>query len=266
MTCSERQVAFLLRQPDDASFLVQLDPFLRALEGDPIIAAYLEDMEAELVDTVRVMEAIDADLVPELVELRHEFVAMRPSSDDADAAAPASGRTLEDYAYQATFAYFDAWLSENPRKFDGNVEGGTARTLIDILRGKDTAYRYKLENAGSTMVELDQVTGQPIPGTEAPVPGVEDAPSAEEAAPDQLARWHQRLGNVIRRYEHARRWTQLRLRTHGGLALLKLRAARDALNPEVKLLGPDYTESDVFSDTLKWIRYDRPSPIPRGRR
>jgi hypothetical protein len=31
----DRQVAFLLKQPDDTSFLVQVEPFLRAADGSP---------------------------------------------------------------------------------------------------------------------------------------------------------------------------------------------------------------------------------------
>jgi len=45
----DRQVAFLLRQSEDAAFLVQLDPFLRALKGDAILAAYLDDIQDDLV-------------------------------------------------------------------------------------------------------------------------------------------------------------------------------------------------------------------------
>lgn len=181
--------------------------------------------------------------MPELVELRNEFVEMRPSTDDADTPSPTARRGLEEAAYQATFAHFDTEAVRDPPKFDEHINGGIAGTLINILRGKDSTYRFALENVGSTSVELALGTAEPIAGTEAPALGTENTPAAEEADAEQLARWQQRIGNAIRRYEHACRWTKLRLRSDAGLSLIKLFAARDALNPELKLVGPDYEDS-----------------------
>jgi hypothetical protein len=61
----DRQVAFLLKQPDDASFLVQVEPFLRALQTDHRLASYLDDIREELVAAIQILEAVDAELVPE---------------------------------------------------------------------------------------------------------------------------------------------------------------------------------------------------------
>lgn len=166
----ERQFAFLMRQPDDAAFLVQLEPFLRALQGDPIIAAYLEDIREDLLKIVQVMEQADAELVPELIDLRNELVALRPSSDDSDAPPPGTHRTMERFEYEVTLAFFDEFVAREPPKFDEHSEGGTAGTLLNILRGKDTVHRLKLEPAGSSIVEIDPETGKPIPSTEAPTP------------------------------------------------------------------------------------------------
>jgi hypothetical protein len=106
----DRQVAFLLKQPDDASFLIQVEPFLRALETDDRLRSYLEDILDELVRGAQVLEAIDAELVPELVELRNDLVTLRPDADDSGAERPRSGgapQPLAFLAYQETLAYFD---------------------------------------------------------------------------------------------------------------------------------------------------------------
>lgn len=120
----DRQVAFLLRQVDDAAFLVQLDPFLRALAGDTILAEYLDDIRDDLVDITLVMEEIDAELVPGLVDLRNEFVTMRPSADDSNAPVPGSQRTSERFEYETTLAFFDEVVNRVPEHFNEHAEGG----------------------------------------------------------------------------------------------------------------------------------------------
>jgi hypothetical protein len=239
----ERQVDFLLRQTDHASFLVQLIPFLRALEQDPIIAAYMDDAVDEFVATIQLMEQADAELVPELVELRDTFVLMRPSADDSDVLAPIDrnpDNPLQLVEYQSTLAYFDVVATRDPQHLDANL-AGRASTLINILRSEDTRYGYKLESATGTMTEIDRETGFDIPGTTTSPPGVEGAPPTEEADPDELDRWRASLSNIMQRHAHVRRWTQLRLRADAGLALVRLRAARDELNPTPNLLGPDHS-------------------------
>jgi len=42
----DRQFSFLLIQPDDASFLIQVEPFLRALGDDDRLASYLDDLSS----------------------------------------------------------------------------------------------------------------------------------------------------------------------------------------------------------------------------
>jgi hypothetical protein len=238
----DRQVAFLLRQPDDAAFLVQLDPFLRVLRQDPILSGCLDDILETLPRIAAVMEAADAEVVPKLLELRRE-----PSEDDSGAAAPETVRTIERAVYEATLAFFDDLAAGPPRPFNQLAEGGVARTLVNILQGKDKLYTLRLEPR--TTVELDPKTGEPIPDGASG----DASERLEEADPQRLARWRERLGNVDRQHEHARRWMRLRVRTDAGLALLKLEAARDALNPTVKLVSPEYTVADMVSDTLKWI-------------
>jgi hypothetical protein len=79
----DRQFNFLLKQPDDASFLIEVEPFLRALRDDDRLASYLDDLRDELVRVIQVLEQTDAELVPELIELRNELVTLRPEADDS---------------------------------------------------------------------------------------------------------------------------------------------------------------------------------------
>ena len=244
----DRQVAFLLRQLDDAAFLVQLDPFLRVLEQDPILSGCLDDIRETLPRIAAVMEAADSELVPELLELRRELVELRPSEDDSGALAPETRRSLDRAVYEATLAFFDELAAGPAGPFNQHADGGVARTLVNILQSKDKLYTLSLEPG--TVVELDPKTGEPLADSAS-----EDAGELplDEADPQRLARWRERLGNVDRQHEHARRWMRLRVRTDAGLSLLKLEAARDALNPTVKLISHEYTVADMVSDTLKWI-------------
>ena len=58
----DRQVDFLLRQPDSAAFLIQVEPFLSALRTEPRLAAYLDDVLEEVVQIVDDMEDVDREL------------------------------------------------------------------------------------------------------------------------------------------------------------------------------------------------------------
>ena len=57
----DRQVDFLLRQTESAAFLIQVEPFLRALRTEPRLAAYLDDLLEEVVGIIDAMEAVDAE-------------------------------------------------------------------------------------------------------------------------------------------------------------------------------------------------------------
>ena len=66
-----------MTQPDDASFLIQIEPFLRALNSNDRLAAYLEDIRDESERVTQVLEEADAEVVPELIELREELAKLR---------------------------------------------------------------------------------------------------------------------------------------------------------------------------------------------
>ena len=80
------------------------------LETDDRLRSYLEDVLDGLVRAAQVLETIDAELAPELVELRNDLITLRPDADDSDAEPPGSGgapQPLAFVAYQKTLAYFD---------------------------------------------------------------------------------------------------------------------------------------------------------------
>ena len=61
-------------------------------------------------------------------------------------------------------------------------------------------------------------------------------------------------GNVQRRYDYAVRLLRLRTRTSAGLALFKLEAVPDELNPPPRLLDDEGQETlSAASDLIRWM-------------
>ena len=100
------------------------------------------------------MEEVDAELTAELVELRHEPVALWPEADDSSV-EPTSESTSgaaelqARLSYSGTLAYFDDWAASEPRPFNADGEGGLSRRLLGILHNKDGAYLQELEAASA---------------------------------------------------------------------------------------------------------------------
>jgi hypothetical protein len=256
----DRQVEFLLKQPDDASFLVQIGPFLRALNDDDRLASYLEDISDELLRVVQVLEVADAELVPELVELRDELIKIRPEADDSGYERPdgtrGADKLMANLAYQQTLAYFDALAFGEPEPFDARGKGGKAVSLLAVLQTKDQEYLRAQEEAAQKNDDggssKEQIAPEEHASAELDVDGA-DADSRQEPTRTDLDRWRTRVGNVDRRLSHARRWYRLRVRTSGGVALLKLEAARDAMQPPLKLMDVEQGLASVLDDALKLV-------------
>jgi hypothetical protein len=254
----DRQVDFLLRQTDSAAFLIQVEPFLGALRTEPRLAAYLDDVLQEVVHIVDAMEEVDAELTSELLELRHELVELRPEADDSNLEPPSESdsRTFKLQArlsYRGTLAYFDEWAGSEPEPFDADGEGGLAKTLLGILQNKDTAYLHEVEAAATAKeseagVNPEDVSAEGLPPTEGEQNGQGRGP---------LDAWRRRLGNVQRRYDYAVRLLRLRTRTSAGLALLKLEAVPDELNPPARILDDDEDDGEdalsAASDLMRWV-------------
>jgi hypothetical protein len=251
----DRQVEFLLRQTDSAAFLIQVEPFLRALRTEPRLAAYLDDVLEEVVHIVDATEEVDAELTSELLELRRELVELRPEADDSSLEPPSESdsravKLQARLSYRGTLAYFDEWAGSEPEPFNADGEGGLARTLLGILQNKDTAYLAEVEaaadreNAEAEANPEDVPTeGQPLTENDQPRP-----------ARHPLDAWRRRLGNVQRRYDYAVRLLRLRTRTSAGLALLKLDAVPDQLNPPARVLDDDGEDTlSAASDLMRWV-------------
>jgi hypothetical protein len=251
----DRQVDFLLRQTDSAAFLIQVEPFLRALRSEPRLAAYVDDVLEEVVRIVDDMEEVDTQLTSELLELRRELVELRPEADDSnpEAASESDSRAIKLQAgltYRWTLAYFDEWASSEPEPFNADGKGGLARTLLEILQNKNTAYLHEAE-AAAAHENADHKANPEDVSTDAQPP-TED----EHNGPgrDPLGAWRRRLGNVQRRYDYAVRLLRLRTRTSAGLALLKLDAVANDLNPPARVLDDEGEDTlSAASDLMRWV-------------
>jgi hypothetical protein len=250
----DRQVDFLLRQTDSAAFLIQVEPFLRALRTEPRLAAYLDDLLEEVVGIIDAMEEVDSELTTELVELRREYVELRPEADDSDGKPPSESdspaATLQArLGYRGTLAYFDEWAASESESFNADGVGGKAKTLLGILQNKDTAYVHEVEAAAArkdqTEGNLDDDSSEPQPRT---------ATAQNGPAPDGLDAWRRRLGSVQRRYDYAVRLLRLRTRTSPGLALFKLEAVPDDLNPPPRIIDHEGQEApSAAGDVIDWM-------------
>jgi hypothetical protein len=122
----DRQLDALAGQPGSAEFLVSVEPFLRALESEPRIAIHLEDLREETLGRVRVLEDVDAELLPELIALRKRLTSLRPVLDDSDAPAPDEGG--EEDAWTGSLACFDVIAGSAPKS-------STTRVMVRVANG-----------------------------------------------------------------------------------------------------------------------------------
>lgn len=254
----DRQVDFLLRQTDSAAFLIQVEPFLAALRSEPRLAAHLDDVLQEVVHIVNAMEAVDAELTSELLELRRELVELRPEADDSHLEPPSESQspTAKLQArlnYRGSLTFFDEWADSEPEPFNADGEGGLAKTLLGILRNKDTAYLHEVRAKAAAKVS-EAEAGPEAALTEGQSP-TEDEQHGPERKP--LEAWRRRLGNVQRRFDYAVRLLRLRTRTSAGLALLKLEAVPDDLNPPARIYDDEGDDPLIAaSDLTRWVSSD----------
>ncbi|MDX6677080.1 MAG: hypothetical protein QOE31_1132 [Solirubrobacteraceae bacterium] len=121
-------------------------PGCRRITG---LASYLDDIREELVAAIQILEAVDAELVPELVKLRDGLVALRPEADDSAAVPPSPGGGATSISalltHRQTLAYFDLCVAGEPEPFNHKGEGGKAQALLSVLQAKDAQYVYDEE-------------------------------------------------------------------------------------------------------------------------
>jgi hypothetical protein len=222
----DRQVDFLLGQEHEIDFLVQVEPFLAALRSEPRLAVHFDDFEQEMLNDIRVLEQIDAEIAAELVDLRKELVELLPALDDADTVR--SGGDAPDFSYEFTLAFFDEQAATEPPPFNHKGEGGLAGTLSRILQSKDAVHLRAQEEAAQAAGKSGALG--------------KDEDEAVEA-------WRFKLGNLDRRQKHAARWLQLRMRTSAGLALLRLDQVPGELNPEPEQMAT-MEDARAFAESM----------------
>jgi hypothetical protein len=189
----DRQADFLLRQTDARAFLIQVEGFIRTLQVEPQLSAYLEDVLQDLAGIVDVMEQSDASLSSELIQLRRELVELRPEADDSDAQAPTEsgpGNRIELARYHLTLSFFDECARSEPPAFNADGEGGRAKTMLSILQHKDSEC---LRTPESTASDTDVGTGPAATHRDTST-GEETSPGEDliSTASDPVDRWRRR--------------------------------------------------------------------------
>ena len=189
-----------------------------------------------MADIIEATEAADRELTAELVELRRELVELWPETDDSRVKPPSlsespAAKLQARLRYQSSLAYFDKWTESEPQPFNADGEGGLAKRLLGILQSKDTAYLHEREAAAADETAKDVSNPDDVAADTHALEAEQDGPGD-----DVLNGWRRRLGNVQRRYDYAVRLFRLRARTSAGLALVKLEAVPDRLNPPARLL------------------------------
>jgi hypothetical protein len=76
----DRQVALLLKRSDALAFLWLIEPFLAALQSDPVVATLIEDILEDVANVVGAMEEADGEVAVELRALRAEFAELEPAA------------------------------------------------------------------------------------------------------------------------------------------------------------------------------------------
>ena len=130
----------------------------------------------------------------ELVELRREFVELRPEADDSDMKPPSesdspAARLQAHLGYRGTLAYFDEWAAREPEPFNADGVGGKAKTLLGILQNKDTAHLHEVEAAAAGKDETEDNLEDDSSEAQPPAEDEQNGPG-----PDRLDAWRRRLG------------------------------------------------------------------------
>jgi hypothetical protein len=247
----DRQSDFLLRQTDSEAFLIQVEAFLRALQTEPQLVAYLDNVLEEVADIVGVMEEADGELASELTELRHELVEHRPrlmTQTPRPRLTPTQAGRARSQATKRRSRSSTNTPSPS-RVLSTPTAKVWAKTLLSILQKKDAAYVREAKAAASDGVDA---AAEPV---SAEAPSTKDQSATNDAqhepARDPMDQWRRRLGNVQRRYDHAVRSMTLHSRTSAGLALIKLEAVPDSLTPPARVLELDDESLTATSELLR---------------
>lgn len=204
-------------------FVLGLYRLLHRIDADPALSRVLTAENEMTLERLAAFQTHDDSSVEELVALRGDFAeAMRdvPGAaelDDAEMAEP-DFASHERWAYDFSLANFDA-IAERPRELRyaaglrNTSDPSRTSTLLNILSEKRRRLREAAKAAGDN--------------------------SALEARLDELGR---RLGNVVRRHEHAYHDHIIESRTLAGLAFGRLALIVNKLNPEPFIIESEEDE------------------------
>jgi hypothetical protein len=196
----ERQREYLARQQGER-FVLSVPGFLAALEGEPRIAAVLDDLRASASEALASYGEADGRAVDEARELRIRLSSLVPEVD----ATGGGGSRVE-----LTLAEFER----------------TASTKTDIRFPREPELPIEDPGSGAAMLEcLSEATRALRFGAD---PNVDARPDLEHLTRD--------IGNVVRAHEAALNRFKLAARTHAGLALHRLEWVCLMLDEEPEIL------------------------------
>ncbi len=189
----------------------------------PPVVAVLAELRQEAADAEAHFRAHDEALIPELVALRDELVALAPAADDANAVRP-TDPLVPGMSWTFTLANLDQLASLGPDRnvlrdgWDDSRSGMMLRILENKLRS------------------LQWYTNPNAPNPQ---------PTDVNQRPD-LNDLGRRLGNVADRHRHAARAWAHTVETHGGVQLVHLDMTVNEANPEPMEI---VTEEDQLAAT-----------------
>jgi hypothetical protein len=194
----QRQTDFLLSR-SDADFLVQIEPFLRALRGEPQIEIHIADLRREAGELAEAWNEITIGGLPQLIDLRNRLTQLQPAADDSNLQRPSEiGRGNAFLEWDFSLNRFDA-LAANP---PGNVNRRPASAhLVAILQAKEQKHL---------------------------------APISDRAGPEEkaaLEEWRRDLLNLDAQLAHEHRRLELTVRASPAVALQQMDDVPAQINP-----------------------------------
>ena len=208
-----------LRDQDGAEFVQELKVFYEFVttSGPAEVTSALLELREDAARIEREFNAHDAEMVPELVDLKARLVATVPETDDSQAPRPTTDWPREPFEWLYTLANFDQLTTGGPDRFMLK-QGGDESTSGMLLR--------ILENR----VHLLQFSTDP---------GNPTAPMSDANLRPELDQLRRDLRNLGDRHRHAVNIFTNAIETHGGVQIQLLDWVVEEMNP-----APVHVESE----------------------
>jgi hypothetical protein len=213
-----------LRTRDGVAFMRELPRFYETITAGPTaVVAAMRTLRKEAEACEREFQDADLSLIPELVQLRSELVALAPECDDSGDLRPPNPTMSWTYG----LANFDQLASHGPDRLveRGDDDPSRSGMMLRILQSKLNELRHPV----------------PTPGILAPDGA---APQEPQTGVDDFGR---RLGNAADLHRHHVRTYQQACNSRGGFQFQVLDLAIEQLNPAPRNIQTD-------EDRHHWIR------------